>query len=206
MNKTCPTCRGTKVNPKATYATPNVLVVPLGETTRCPTCGGTGKRPEPKVVLFEEPEPGEKVPMWAVVQRAADDDYLVMDCNPEMREVFGLTGYFDEEWALPLPPDERGFFMWVGYGQVVPCGSYDGPEGGAEYTWKLTGEYRRLYRWEAVDLANGELEWIRVWNPHYDQEAECECGDDYERHFDWGDDYHPHCKDCMCGTFRPKPE
>lgn len=29
-----------------------------------------------------------------------------------------------------------------------------------------------------------------------------ECGHQYYRHFDWGDDYYPHCKYCPCQTFQ----
>jgi len=44
-----------------------------------------------------------------------------------------------------------------------------------------------------------------AWNPKYDQDALCECGHAYYRHFDTYDDMEPAgCKYCLCFTFKAK--
>ena len=46
---------------------------------------------------------------------------------------------------------------------------------------------------------------FRKWNPKYNQEAECVCGDPYHRHFDSYEGLDPvGCKYCECFTFEPK--
>jgi hypothetical protein len=46
---------------------------------------------------------------------------------------------------------------------------------------------------------------FRKWNPKYNQEAECVCGDPYHRHFDSYEGMDPiGCKDCEWLTFEPK--
>lgn len=50
-------------------------------------------------------------------------------------------------------------------------------------------------------MLKGELN--RLWNPAHDQEAECECGHSYYRHFDSYDGMEPvGCKYCECWTFK----
>jgi hypothetical protein len=42
----------------------------------------------------------------------------------------------------------------------------------------------------------------KVWNPNYDQEALCQCGHPYYRHFDTYEDMMAcGCKYCECGEF-----
>lgn len=42
-----------------------------------------------------------------------------------------------------------------------------------------------------------------LWDPDYDQDAECECSHPYHRHFDSYDDWaYVGCKYCPCHTFR----
>ena len=48
-------------------------------------------------------------------------------------------------------------------------------------------------------------EYSRRWDPDMDENAECECGDPYYRHFDTYDDMSPvGCKYCECWTFKEK--
>jgi hypothetical protein len=43
------------------------------------------------------------------------------------------------------------------------------------------------------------------WNPDYDQDKECECGDPYHRHFDSYEKMYPiGCKYCECMEFKEK--
>ena len=43
------------------------------------------------------------------------------------------------------------------------------------------------------------------WNPKYDENAECECGDPYYRHFDTYEKMEAvGCKWCECMEFKPK--
>ena len=43
----------------------------------------------------------------------------------------------------------------------------------------------------------------RAWNPDYDQDAKCQCGHPYHRHFDgYEDNAAVGCKYCMCWEFK----
>jgi hypothetical protein len=47
--------------------------------------------------------------------------------------------------------------------------------------------------------------YIHKWNPNYDQDAICECGHTYYRHFDPYEQMDAvGCKYCQCNTFKPK--
>jgi hypothetical protein len=43
----------------------------------------------------------------------------------------------------------------------------------------------------------------RLWDENHDQNAKCECGHVYHRHFDSWEDMEPiGCKYCQCDTFK----
>lgn len=51
-------------------------------------------------------------------------------------------------------------------------------------------------------LVTAEVRMERAYNPDYDEDAECECGHPYYRHFDSYEDMDPcGCKYCRCSTF-----
>ena len=51
------------------------------------------------------------------------------------------------------------------------------------------------------------LETEHVWNPDYPEDAECECGHQYYRHFDWYEENsNAGCKYCDCFEFKLKKD
>lgn len=56
-------------------------------------------------------------------------------------------------------------------------------------------------------LEGFEIRKISLYNPDYSGNRECECGHDYERHFDSYENMSAvGCKYCRCHDFKPKKE
>jgi len=99
----------------------------------------------------------DEIPCWFVTTTVTWN--LVAWSENILQEVDDL-GYQTEDMAGLEIPDEPHppLFVWEGASKAVPCGSFDGPEGGPEYELQFTGTFRPLTSEEAVALAAGIFE------------------------------------------------
>jgi hypothetical protein len=98
----------------------------------------------------------QPTPCWFVTTTMT---WNLVAWSENIQEEVDMLGYQTEDMAglevpeKPHPP----LMVWEGTSKAVPCGTYDGPDGGLEYELQFEGTFRALTPEEAVALAAGDF-------------------------------------------------